>query len=320
MKWDFAVIREAAARVKPYVHRTPVFTCRALNRICGAELYFKMENFQKTGAFKARGAVNAVFSLSEEDLPAAVVTHSSGNHAAAIAYAASCRGLEAHVVMPENASPVKKAAVKGYGAQVTYCLPGEKERQEALREVIARTKAHFIHPYDDARVIAGQATTAMELAEEVPALDAIIAPVGGGGLLGGTTLAVKYLLPRAAVYGAEPKGADDACRSLQEGRIIPSVDPRTMADGLLTSLGELTYPLIRDHVQAIFTATEEEIAQAMRLVWERMKAVIEPSAALPLAVLLEKPADLAGRKIGLILSGGNADLGNLPWQGNNSEG
>lgn len=310
---DLEKLREASLRIKPYVHRTPVFTSAAVNCICEAEVYFKAENMQKVGAFKARGAVNAVFSLSEGEAEKGVSTHSSGNHAAALAYAAGCRGIKAHVVMPDNAPPVKKAAVAGYGAAITYCESTQQAREAALLKVVKETGAQFIHPYDDYRVIAGQATAALEMMEQVSGLDAIIAPVGGGGLLSGTALAVSFLNPAVEVIGAEPQNADDAYRSMLAGRIIPVEQPQTIADGLRTSLGELTFPIIHEKVFSIVTVTEEAIIESMRLIWERVKIVIEPTAAVTLAVLLSRRSAVSGRKIGLILSGGNADLDNLPW-------
>jgi threonine dehydratase len=306
-------LREASLRIKPYVHRTPVFTSTAVNYICEAEVYFKAENMQKVGAFKARGAVNAVYSLSEGEAEKGVATHSSGNHAAALAYAAGCRGIRAHVVMPENAPPVKKAAVAGYGAEITYCESTQQAREAALQNVVRETGAQFIHPYDDYRVIVGQATAALEMMEQVLGLDAIIAPVGGGGLLSGTALAVSSLNPAVEVIGAEPQNADDAYRSMLAGRIIPVEQPQTIADGLRTSLGELTFPIIQKQVCSILTVSEAAIIEAMRLIWERVKIVVEPSAAVTLAVLLSRRSAVSGRKIGLILSGGNADLDNLPW-------
>ncbi len=311
------VIKEAAKRIEPHIHRTPVFSSTAIDQICGRQVYLKCENLQKVGAFKARGAVNAVFSLGEEDFQGnpekCVTTHSSGNHAAALAYAARCRGIKAHVVMPENAPPVKKAAVAGYGARITYTESTQQAREEALEEVVAQTGAVFIHPYNDHRVIAGQATAALELMEQVPGLDTVIAPVGGGGLLSGTALSVAFIQPKTEIIGAEPEGADDAFRSLQAGKIIPLTNPYTIADGLRTSLGDLTFPVIHKHVNAILTASEEAIIKAMRLTWERMKLVIEPSAALPLACLMVKGDQVKGKKVGLIVSGGNADLDHLPW-------
>lgn len=306
-------IRDAAERIRPYVHRTPVFTSRAINAVCGAEVFFKAENMQKVGAFKARGAVNAVFSLDEGLIGNGVATHSSGNHAAALAYAAGCRGTRAYVVMPDNAPPVKKAAVAGYGAQITYCESTQQAREAALESVVKITGAVFIHPYNDYRVIAGQATAALELLEQVSGLDLVIAPVGGGGLLSGTALAVKALAKDVRVYGAEPAGADDAFRSLRAGKIIPVENPDTIADGLRTSLGDLTFPVIKEHVTKIITVSDEEIIKAMRLIWERMKIIVEPSAAVPLAALFNAKNEVKGLKAGLILSGGNAELDNLPW-------
>jgi threonine dehydratase len=307
-------IRRAAERIRPYAHRTPVLTCAALDRQAGARLYLKCENLQKVGAFKFRGACNAVMSLTEDDASRGVATHSSGNHAQALALAAQLRGIPAYIVMPDNAPAVKKAAVAGYGGRITYCEPTLQARESTLARVVAETGATFVHPYNDARVIAGQGTAALELLEDVADLDVVMAPVGGGGLLSGTALAVAGLSPRTRVLAAEPEGADDAWRSLQAGRIIPSVNPRTVADGLLTSLGELTYPVIRDHVEAIVTVSEGAIIAAMRYVWERAKLVIEPSAAVPLAVFWENKVDLRGLRVGVIVSGGNVDLDRLPWQ------
>jgi threonine dehydratase len=306
-------IEDAARRIAPFVHRTPVITCRGLDRLCNAELHLKCENFQKAGAFKFRGACNAVFSLSAEEVSRGVGTHSSGNHAAALALAARLRGTKAFIVMPRNASQVKRAAVAGYGAQIFLCEPTEAGREERMAEVLNRTGATFIHPSDDPLVIAGQGTAALELLEEVSDLHVVMAPVGGGGLLSGTALAVAGLSPATRVIGAEPEGADDAYRSLREGRIIPSVNPQTVADGLLTSLGDNTFAIIREHVEQIVTVSEEAIIAAMRHVWERTKMVIEPSAAVPVGALLEGKRDLSSLRVGVILSGGNADLDHLPW-------
>ena len=307
-------IREAAARISPYVHRTPVFTCRSLDAMTGATLFLKCENLQKVGAFKIRGATNAVLSLADREAARGVATHSSGNHAAALALAARWRGVRAYVVMPENAPAVKQRAVEGYGAEVVPCRPTLAARGEMLAEVVARTGATVIHPYDDYRIIAGQGTAALELCEEVDDLDVIMAPVGGGGLLSGTALAVRGISARTRVLGAEPEIADDAFRSLQAGRIIPSSYPDTVADGLRTSLGELTFPIIRKHVDAIVTAGEADIIAATRTIWERMKLVVEPSAAVPLATILSGRVDLAGKRVGIVLSGGNVDLDTLPWR------
>jgi len=306
-------IREAAMRIHPYAHRTPVLTCASLDRMLNAELYFKCENFQKVGAFKFRGACNTVFSLSDQEASRGVATHSSGNHAAALSLAAQLRGIEALVVMPNNAPQVKKAAVGAYGGKITWCEPTLEAREATLSKVVAETGATFVHAYNDRRVVAGQGTAALELLEDAPALDVVMAPVGGGGLLSGTALAVSGLSPGTLVIGAEPEGADDAYRSLQQDRIIPSVNPKTIADGLLTSLGDTTFPIIRRHVDQIVTVSEEAIIAGMRHVWERMKTVIEPSAAVPVGALLEKKVDLTGKRIGVILSGGNVDLDKLPW-------
>jgi threonine dehydratase len=308
-------INAAAARIRPHANRTPVMTSQTISAMCGAALYFKCENLQKVGAFKFRGACNAVFSLSDEAAAHGVATHSSGNHAQALALAARLRGIPAHIVMPENAPAIKKRAVQGYGATITYCRPTLEARESTLQAVVARTGAEFIHPYDDWRIIAGQATAAMELLEEQPDLDVILAPVGGGGLLSGTALAAHYRNPGIAVIAAEPSGADDACRSFKAGRIIPSENPSTIADGLLTSLGERTFAVIQRHVRDIVTVSDEAIVQAMRLVWERMKLIIEPSAAVPLAAVLEEKLQLEGRRTGIIFSGGNLDLDFLPWSG-----
>jgi len=308
-----ADVQAAAARIKPYAHRTPVLTCASLNRLVGAELWCKCENFQKVGAFKFRGACNAVFSLSEPEAQHGVATHSSGNHAAAVALAAQVRGIKAHIVMPDSAPAVKKAAVAGYGGTIVYCAPTLAAREATLERVVHETGATFIHPYNDARVIAGQGTAALELLADVPDLDVIMAPVGGGGLLSGTAIVTTALAPATQVIAAEPEAADDAYRSLQAGRIVPALDPRTIADGLRTSLGELTFAIIQRHVQQIVTVSEAAISSAMRHVWERMKIVIEPSAAVPIAALLERKIDLTGKRIGVILSGGNVDLDTLPW-------
>lgn len=301
-------IRQAAERIRPYAHRTPVLTCESLNRRVGARLFLKCENFQKVGAFKFRGACNAVFALDEAQAACGVCTHSSGNHAQALALAAHLRGIPAYIVMPENAPAVKKAAVVGYGGQVTFCVPTLEAREATLAEVRARTGAEMVHPYDDERVIAGQGTAALELLAEVPDLDAIVAPVGGGGLLSGTALAARSLSPHIRVLGGEPEMADDAYRSLLAGRVLPSVSPRTVADGLLTSLSDRTFGIIRRHVEQIVTVSETAIVEAMRFVWERAKIVIEPSAAVAVAALWEGKVNLEGAKVGVILSGGNVDF------------
>ncbi len=307
-------LQGALARIRAIAHRTPVLTSRSLDEILGAWVSFKCENFQRVGAFKFRGAANAVRSLSEEEAARGVATHSSGNHAQALALAARLRGIPAHIVMPEGSPRVKVAAVRGYGGRIVFCDNNQQARELALAEVVRETGAVFVHPYDDPRVIAGQATSCMELLEEVPDLDLVLAPVGGGGLLSGTALACRYLAPRTRVIGTEPAAADDAFRSVRDGVIYPSVDPRTIADGLRTSLGKLPFQIICSSVAEIVTVSEQAIVEAMRLVWERMKIVIEPSAAVPVAALLEGKVRAPGSRIGVILSGGNVDLGNLPWR------
>ncbi|HOB54150.1 MAG TPA: pyridoxal-phosphate dependent enzyme [Acidobacteriota bacterium] len=310
---QLADVRAAAERIRPYAHRTPVLTCAGLDALAGARLHFKCENLQKVGAFKFRGACNAVFSLSQEELRRGVATHSSGNHAAALALAARLRGATAHIVMPRTAPAVKQAAVAGYGGRIVFCEPTLAARESALAEVTAATGAVFIHPYNDPRVITGQGTAALELLADAPALDIVITPVGGGGLLSGTAIAASGAAPGIRVLAGEPAAADDACRSLQAGRILPSLDPVTVADGLRTSLGDRTFPIIRRLVERILTVSEDGIIRAMRLVWERMKIVVEPSAAVPLAAVLEHPEVFRDRRVGIILSGGNVDLDHLPW-------
>ena len=306
-------IKQAADRIAGKVHRTPVLTCSAIDELAGAFLFFKCENFQKVGAFKMRGATNAVLSLGDEEAARGVATHSSGNHAQALALAARLRGIPAFIVMPANAPGVKRAAVEGYGAEIITCEPTLQAREETLAAVVERTGAAFIHPYDDDRIIAGQGTAALELLEEAPDLDVVMTPVGGGGLLSGTALTVAALAPGARVIAAEPIGADDAARSLAAGHIIPSVNPDTVADGLLTSLGKRNFPIIQNHVADIWTVSDPDIIAAMRLVFERMKIVIEPSSAVCPAAVLGHREDVAGLRIGIILSGGNVDLDRLPW-------
>jgi len=308
-------LRAAAARIAPWAHRTPVLTSSSLDRLLGAELWWKCENLQKAGAFKFRGAMNAVSRLEPAELERGVATHSSGNHAAALALAAQLRGARAYIVMPRTAREVKKRAVAGYGGEISFCAPTLEARETTLQRVIAERGCVSIHPYNHPDILAGQGTAALELLEEVPDLDTLIAPVGGGGLLAGTAIAATETRPGIRVIGAEPAGADDAYRSLQAGRILPSNDPRTIADGLLTSLGELTFPVLQERVEAIVTVGEQAIIAAMRLVWERMKIIIEPSSAVPVAALIEKREQVGGRRIGVIVSGGNVDLDDLPWAG-----
>ncbi len=306
-------IKAAHERIKPFISHTPVMTSATFDRIFRTSIFFKCENFQKVGAFKARGATNAVRSLSPDTLKKGVATHSSGNHAQALSWAAALAGTEAYIVMPSNSSPVKVDAVKGYGGRITFCEPNLSSRESTLLKVIAQTGAIEIHPYDDPRIIAGQATSAFELIVEIPGLDMIIAPVGGGGLLSGTALSAFYFAPGCQVMAAEPEQADDACRSFASGCLMPSVNPQTIADGLRTSLGTYTFPIIRKHVSGIVTVSEESIVRAMKLIWERMKIIVEPSSAVPMAAIMENKIDCAGKRIGLILSGGNVDLNNLPW-------
>ncbi|HTO21270.1 MAG TPA: pyridoxal-phosphate dependent enzyme [Spirochaetia bacterium] len=305
-------VHRAAERIAPYAHRTPLLTSATMDALSGARLFFKCENLQRVGAFKFRGAANAVFSLDEATARRGVATHSSGNHAQALALAARLRGIAATIVMPEDAPKVKVQAVRGYGARIVFSGSASLDRERMLDDVLRETGAEFVHPSDDPRVIAGQGTCALEILQEQPDLDLVIAPVGGGGLLGGTAIAVRGA-SRARVIGAEPAAADDAWRSFTTGRLHPAGSPKTIADGLRTSLGQNTFPLVRGLVSDIVTTSEEAIVSAMRLVWERMKVVIEPSAAVPLAAILEGKLDVRGSRAALIFSGGNVDLDLLPW-------
>lgn len=304
-------IEQAHERIKPFIHQTPVLTCNTINEMAGASLFFKCENFQKIGAFKIRGGMNAVLTLPSEKLSNGIATHSSGNHAQAIAYAARQTGTKAYIVMPNNSPNVKVNAVKGYGAEITFCEPNQQARETALQQIVDRTGAEFVHPYNDDRVITGQATCAKELLEEIPQLDVLIAPVGGGGLLSGTALSAHYYSPGTVVYAGEPEGAADAVRSLRSGSIESAPYINTIADGLLTKLGDKTFPIIKDHVKDIFTVSDEEIIAALRLVYERIKIVVEPSCVVPLAAIMKNKPLFAGKKVGLILSGGNIDLSKL---------
>lgn len=310
---SFEDILEAAARIKPFVHRTPVLTSRSINSFYGATLFFKCENFQRSGSFKMRGATNAVFSLRDPDASKGVATHSSGNHAGALALAASLRGIPCYVVMPENAREVKKQAARSYGAFITYCQPTLKAREETLEVLLKETGATFVHPYNDKYVISGQGTAALELLDQVPDLNAVVVPVGGGGLLAGTAIAVATKSPDTIVVAGEPEKADDAMRSLKEGRIVVPENPDTIADGLRTSLGTLTFPIIRRLVRAIYPVREESIVESMRHLWERMKIVVEPSSAVALAAVKVAGEELRGKRVGIILTGGNVDLGSLPF-------
>ena len=306
-------IRAAHKRIKPYIHRTPVLTSQQLNRMFDCEMYFKCENFQKVGAFKFRGATNAVLSLTESQKEHGVITHSSGNHAAALALAAGINGIKAFIVMPENAPAVKKDAVAGYGASITFCQPTLQSREENCRSIIEKEGATLIHPYDNFNVICGQGTASLELLEEKNDLDVIIAPIGGGGLMSGTSTCTKGISSKIKVIGAEPQNANDAWKSFKSGILTPSVNPLTIADGLLTSLSELTFSIIRRNTDDIFTVKEESIVSSMRLIWERMKIIIEPSSATVLAAISENPGYFRGKKVGLIISGGNVDLNKLPF-------
>ena len=309
----FDDVQEAAARLQGLVHHTPVLTCSSLDDRVGAQVFCKCENFQKAGAFKFRGASNAVTSLSDAEAKRGVATHSSGNHGAALALAARLRDVPARIVMPTNAPESKKAAVAAYGGTIVYCEPTQEAREAVLEAVVRDTGAAFVHPYDNAKVIAGQGTAALELCAAAPELDVILAPVGGGGMISGTALAVAARSPGTQVVAAEPEAADDAYRSLAAGKILPANYPNTVADGLRTSLGDLTFAIIQHHVAQIVTVSEDAIITAMRYVWERMKIIIEPSSAVPIAALLDNRLDVSGKRIGVMLTGGNVDLGRLPW-------
>lgn len=300
-------IEQAHNRIRSYIHRTPVLTSSGMDVLSGCELFFKCENFQKIGAFKARGAMNAVLSLSPEDLSKGVATHSSGNHAQALARAAKIMGVRSYIVMPDNAPEIKKRGVQAYDGEIYSCEATLASREATLAQVVEKTGATEIHPFNNYAVIAGQATAAKELFEEVPNLDIILAPVGGGGLLSGTALAAAYFSPQTEVLAAEPAGADDTFRSMQSGRIETS-QAATIADGLLTSLGDKTFPIIQQYVREVITVSDAEIIAAMRLIWERMKIIVEPSCAVPLAAVMKAKEKFSGRKVGIILSGGNVDL------------
>ena len=311
---SFKELAETAKRIRPFIHRTPVLTSRSIDELSGMKLFFKCENFQRMGAFKMRGATNAVLQLSAENRKYGVATHSSGNFAQALSLAAKNSGLKAYIVMPENAPEVKRKAVLGYGAEIIDCAPTLEARESTLNQVVARTGACFIHPYNDINVILGQGTCAMELIEDTEDLDIIIAPVGGGGLISGTAIAAHYLKPDTKIYAGEPFGADDAYRSIQKGEIVPSINPLTIADGLRTSLGDKTFSIMKELLTGIIRVEENEIIFAMRLLWERMKIIIEPSGSVPLAAILREKNKFKAKRIGIILSGGNVDLGNLPFK------
>lgn len=313
-------MKAAHERAKPYIHRTPVFTSGYLNELAGCEMFFKCENFQKAGAFKVRGASNAVFGLTDEQAKRGVATHSSGNHALSLSYAAGRRGIPCHVVMPRTAPQAKKDAVRGYGGIITECEPSTTSREEVFAKVHAETGADFVHPYNDPRVVAGQGTCSRELLEQMDdlggALDAVIAPIGGGGMISGTCLTLSNLAPNVKIYAAEPEQADDAARSFKAGHIIADDAPVTVADGLKVPLKDLTWHFVSNHVTDILTASETEIVDAMRITWQRMKLVMEPSSAVPLATILKNKETFAGKRVGVIITGGNVDLSKLPWMEN----
>ena len=307
------IIQSASKRIAQFIHKTPVLTSLSINSITGTSIFFKCENFQKAGSFKMRGAINAVLSLTNEEKQKGVATHSSGNFAQALALSAKNNNIMAYIVMPKNAPDVKKNAVLGYGAEIIPCFPTLQAREKTLAQVVEKTGATFIHPYNNYNVIAGHTSAAKELIEEIPNLDVIITPVGGGGLISGTALATHYLSPKTQIIAGEPAGADDAFQSLKKGEIVPSVHPKTIADGLLTSLGDKTFPIIQKYVSKIITVEEEEIIYAMYLVWERMKIIIEPSSSVALAAIIRNSNEFKNKRIGIILSGGNVDLKCLPF-------
>lgn len=309
--WDDVV--EAHTRIAPHIRRSEIVTSEELDVTTGASLFFKAENLQPPGAFKVRGATNAVFSLPEADAARGVITHSSGNHGAALAYAAGRRGIPCQVVMPENAPEIKKRAVAAYGAEITECPPSAVARQETMERVRADSGADFIHPFDDHRVIAGQATCARELLDQVSDLDVVITPIGGGGLVSGTCLTLAAVAPGVEMVAAEPAQADDAARSLAAGHLIADDAPQTIADGLKTPMGDLTWHIVSRHVSAILTVSEDEIVAAMRLAWERLRMVVEPSSAVALAIVMNNRERFEGRRVGIVITGGNVDLDRLPW-------
>ncbi len=306
-------VERAHERISAHVHETPVLTSRTFNDLTGAELFFKCENFQKAGVFKARGASNAVFSLSDAQAARGVATHSSGNHGLSLAYAAGRRGIPCHVVMPRTAPEAKKEAVRGYGGTITECEPSTSSREEVFARVVEETGAEFVHPYNDPRVIAGQGTCSKELLAQTGGLDAVIAPIGGGGMVSGTCLTLSSIAPDVEIFAAEPKQADDAWRSLRAGHIIADDAPVTVADGLKVPLKDLTWHFVKNHVSDILLAEEQEIIDAMYLIWQRMKIVVEPSSAVTLATILKNRETFAGKRVGVILTGGNVDLKKLPW-------
>jgi threonine dehydratase len=313
MPLDLASIRAAHDRIRPHIHRTPVLTSERFDSASGASLFFKCENFQKVGAFKARGATNAVFALDDETARRGVATHSSGNHAAALSRAAKLRGIAAHIVMPSNSPKVKVRAVEGYGGRIVFCEPNQRAREEACARVIAETGATLIHPFENEDVMAGQGTIAIEVLEDVPDLDLLLCPVGGGGVLCGTAIAAKSLRPEIRVIAVEPAGADDAAQSFRQHRLIYQEQKNTIADGLRTNLGAPNFELIQRYVDDIVTVSDEAIVAAMRGIWETMKIVVEPSGAVPYAAIIEGKIDCRSKRLGIILTGGNVDLDALPW-------
>jgi threonine dehydratase len=309
----YADVVAAHERIRPYIHRTPILTSTYFNRLTGAELFFKCENFQKAGAFKARGASNAVFSLTDEQASKGVATHSSGNHGLSLSYAAGRRGIPCRVVVPRTAPEAKKAAMRGYGAEVVECEPSTSSREAVFAEVVAATGAEFVHPYNDPRVIAGQGTCAKEMFEDLGPLDAVIAPIGGGGMVSGTCLTLSELSPSTKIYAAEPEQADDAYQSFKTGHIVAYDAPNTIADGLKVPLKERTWHFVHSYVTDVLLASEQEIVDAMYLTWQRMKIVMEPSCAVPLAAILRNPDVFRGKRVGVVITGGNVDLDKLPW-------
>ena len=313
MSLDLAAIRAAHARIRPHIFRTPVLTNARLDAACGGKLFFKCENLQKVGAFKARGATNAVFSLTDAEAAHGVATHSSGNHAAALARAAKLRGIRAHIVMPSNSSKIKVHTVEGYGGKITFCEPTQAAREQACAKIMAETGAVLIHPFEDERVMAGQGTATLELLEDHPDLDLILCPVGGGGLLAGTAIAAKGLRPQIKIIAVEPAEAGDAAQSFRAGRQMPFTHAATIADGLRTNVGTPNFAIMQHDVADVVTVSEAAIVAGMRLIWEAVKIVIEPSAAVPYAAILDKRVEVAGLRVGILLTGGNVDLDALPW-------
>jgi threonine dehydratase len=313
MPLDLTTIREAHERIRAHITRTPVLTSSRLDEASGDSLFFKCENFQKIGAFKARGATNAVFSLDDATARCGVATHSSGNHGTALARAAKLRGIPVHIVMPSNSAKVKVRAVESYGAHIVFCEPTQAAREAACADVIAKTGATLIHSFENEDVMAGQGTAAVELLEEVSDLDLVMCPVGGGGLLCGTAVAAKTMRPKIKVIAVEPANADDAAQSFRAGQLIRTEKKFTIADGLRTNVGAPNFPIIQRYVEDIVTVSEEAITTAMRTIWETMKIIIEPSAAVPYAAILEQKIDIGGKRAGIILTGGNVDLDTLPW-------